>query len=79
VQSLSRPLIVTDDGNLGFRTNRFGFNVLGAPGQKVVVEASTSLTNRSAISTNTFGAGTIYASDPRSTDFAARFYRARWK
>jgi uncharacterized delta-60 repeat protein len=80
--SQTPPIILTDDGNFGFRTNefgfkQFGFNLVGMAGQTVVIEASTNLVNWFPLVTNTLGAGPLYFSDPDSTNFAARFYRAR--
>jgi uncharacterized delta-60 repeat protein len=79
VQSVSQPLIVTGDGNLGFRTNKFGFTVMGSPGKAVVVEASSNLATWTALTTNTPGVGAFYFSDPSSAGLAARFYRAHWR
>jgi hypothetical protein len=43
----------------------------------VVVEGSTNLLNWIPLATNLLGAGPIYFSDSDSTNFPARFYRAR--
>jgi len=71
------PGIITNDGNFGFRTNIFGFNIAGSAGQGVVIEASTNLVTWTALSTNTLGSILIYYSDPNSATMSRRFYRAR--
>jgi hypothetical protein len=71
------PRILVSDGNFGFRSNQFGFNLAGEPGSTVVIETSTNLVNWSALTTNTMGAGTLNFSDPNSRNFPAGFYRAR--
>jgi hypothetical protein len=80
--SQTPPIILTDDGSFGFRTNefgvnQFGFNLTGMTGQTVVIEASTNLVNWFALATNTLGAAPLYFSDPGSTNFPVCFYRAR--
>jgi hypothetical protein len=64
-------------GNLGFRSNHFGFNLSGISGQSVIIEASTDLLDWLSLSTNALGSGAVYFSDPGSTNFTRRFYRAR--
>ncbi len=72
------PRILTDDGNFGFRTNRFGFNLSAASGQAVVVEASTNLVTWIPIHTNLMGgSGLFLFRDPESSPRPRRFYRAR--
>jgi uncharacterized delta-60 repeat protein len=48
----TRPMILTDDGNFGLRSNQFGFNVQAATGLAVVIEASTNFLNWVPIQTN---------------------------
>ena len=43
----------------------------------MVIEASTNLVSWSALATNTLGDGPLYFSDPGTTNFPWRFYRAR--
>jgi hypothetical protein len=74
VQDLSRPLILTGDSSLGFRTNGFSFEVMGSLGRTGVVEASADLANWSAVSTNVFGGGAVYFTDPASSGLPRRFY-----
>jgi hypothetical protein len=80
--SQTPPIILTDDGNFGFRTNefgfkQFGFNLAGMAGQIVVIEASTNLVNWLPLVTNRLGAGPLYFGDSDSTNLPVRFYRAR--
>ena len=72
-----RPVIMVNDDSFGVRTNRFGFNVSGSAGQVVVVEGSTNLLNWLPLQTNTLGSGPFYFSDPATSAFPWRFYRAR--
>jgi uncharacterized delta-60 repeat protein len=71
------PTIVLNDGALGFRTNRFGFNLNGIDAQTVVIEASTNLSDWSALQTNVLGNGALYFTDPAAVSMPQRFYRAR--
>jgi hypothetical protein len=71
------PRIVMNDGHLGFRTNRFGFNLIGGAGSTVVVDASSNMLNWIPIVTNTFPCSSLYFNDPTSTNFSQKFYRAR--
>lgn len=72
-----RPVIVVNDGRFGFSSNRFGFNLAGAAGQVVTIEASTDLVTWSPLQTNTLSTGLLYFSDPHSSGGGKRFYRAR--
>jgi hypothetical protein len=72
-----RPVIMVNDGSFGVRTNRFGFNVSGSAGQVVVVEGSTNLSTWLPLQTYTLGSGPLYFSDPATSAFSWRFYRAR--
>ena len=67
----------TSDGSLGFTNGQFSFQLTGAAGQTVVIEASTNSVDWIPVMTNVFGAGPINFSDPESSGLAARFYRAR--
>jgi uncharacterized delta-60 repeat protein len=80
VESLSpqvAPAILVNDGRFGVRSNQFGFNLVGSGGSVVVVECSTNLLNWIPLGTNMLPSGPIYFSDPGSTNFPRRFYRAR--
>jgi hypothetical protein len=68
------PLISTS-ANLGFQSNRFGFNLGALQGQTLVIEASTNLVDWIGISTNTMASVSFYFSDPAATNFSRRFYR----
>jgi hypothetical protein len=71
-----RPVVLGNDGALGFRTNAFGFNVGALVGQTVVIEGSTDLLNWVRLATIVFGATPQYFTDPAAPGFARRFYRA---
>jgi len=70
------PEILANDGSFGPHTNGFGFNVGCMPGQAVVIEASSNLTNWAPLATNLLGTDPLYFSDPASTNLSQRFYRA---
>jgi hypothetical protein len=61
----------------GFASGKFGFDVTGPSGQGVVIESSVDLQNWAPVQTNSFGAGSLFFSDPQSASSGARFYRAR--
>jgi hypothetical protein len=73
------PQVQTSDASFGVRTNQFGFNLDGASGMTVVVEASASLTSPNCfpVATNTLTGGSFYFSDPQWTNYPMRFYRIR--
>ena len=78
VVSAPQPTILVNDGSFGARSNRFGFNVTSAPGQVVVIEATTDFVTWTPVQTNlSTGSGLISFSDPQSRLFSRRFYRAR--
>ena len=69
-------LAITSSGpNFGFSGGQFGFNLTGAAGQLVVVDASSDLVSWLPIWTNTF-VGPLNFSDPQSGVSSNRFYRA---
>lgn len=65
------------DAKFGFTTNGFGFNFSGVVGQTIVVDGSTNLVDWTPIFTNAASTNAIYFSDPYSTNYSGRFYRAR--
>jgi hypothetical protein len=71
------PQVQNNGASFGVRTNRFGFNILWASGETVVVEACTNPANPvwSRIQTNTISGGSAYFSDAKWTNFPGRFYR----
>jgi hypothetical protein len=71
------PQVQNADGSFGVRTNQFGFDIVWASGQTVVVEACTNLANPvwQPIQTNTLTSDTSYFSDQQSTNYPGRFYR----
>jgi hypothetical protein len=79
IESFSRPMILTHDGNLGFRSNQFGFHIAAGLGQTVIIDTSTNLANWSPQLTNTLDTGTHYFSDSDNGVLPWRFYRARLK
>jgi hypothetical protein len=73
------PKIQTVNASFGMKTSQFGFNIIWASGQTVVVEGCTNLANDiwSPISTNTLTANSFYFSDTQWTNYPSRFYRIR--
>jgi hypothetical protein len=73
------PQIIASGTNSGFTTNPsgFGFDVSGVAGQTIVVDGSTNLLERTPLYTNAANGIPAYFSDPTSTNFPGRFYRAR--
>jgi sugar lactone lactonase YvrE len=69
-------MIINSGPGFGFSGGHFGFNLTGPAGQAVVVEASINLVDWLPIWTNTLG-GTLNFSDPQSSAYSHRFYRAR--
>jgi len=77
VQGVAQPpLILTDDGQFGITNGCFGFNVQGQVGQVMVIEVSTNLLDWLPLQTNVLGGKPVYFSDPGTTNFTQRFYRA---
>jgi len=72
-----RPTIIVNDGNFGFLTNGFGFNLNGIVGQIVAVEASTNLLVWRALLTNTMTGSPFYFKDTNTASYPRRFYRLR--
>jgi uncharacterized delta-60 repeat protein len=68
---------IARDGQFGFGTNGFGFNLSGTLGQVVAVDCSSNLVNWVALKTNTLGSGPWYFSDPAAKTKPREFYRAR--
>ena len=77
LDSNAPPVILADDSNFGFSSNRFGFDVNGLSLRLVVIEGSSNLSDWTALRTNALGSGPGYFSDPGSTNFLSGFYRAR--
>lgn len=70
------PIIFLSPPGLVFSNGLFGINLTAAPGQPVVVDASTDLVTWLPIWTNTVGPGVLHLSDPQSQAYSTRFYRA---
>ena len=68
-----------NDTHFGLLGNQFGFDIAGASGMVVVVEACTNLVNQawSPLQTNTLLGNPLYFGDPDWTNHPARFYRFR--
>ncbi len=66
------PPMILDPVFIG---GQFRFNLSGPAGQLVVVETSTDLLNWLPIWTNTF-TGPLNFSDPKTSEYSIRFYRA---
>jgi O-glycosyl hydrolase len=75
--TLPPPAIRANDGMLGFKQGRFGFNLAGVAGQTVIVETSTNLVNWTPMATNLLAVDPLYFSDPSPTNSTRRFYRLR--
>jgi hypothetical protein len=75
-EGLLPPPMIQPSG-LGFQAGQFAFNLTGIAGQTVVIEASTNLLSWLPLATNILDAAPSYFSDPNSTHFSRRFYRAR--
>jgi hypothetical protein len=71
------PYVQTSDTNFGVRANGFGFTILWANGQRVVVQASTNLINPvwSPVGTNIFNGVSSVFRDLQWTNYSRRFYR----
>ena len=76
---LWNPQVQTRDASFGVQTNQFGFNITGASGLTLVIEACTNLGNPVwlPVGTNTFTGDSSYFGDPRWTNYPGRFYRLR--
>jgi hypothetical protein len=70
------PVVVASWPSFGFNSGQFGFNLAGPAGQAVVIDASTNLKTWLTLWTNTIGRGALYFSDPQSSTYPKRFYRA---
>jgi hypothetical protein len=74
---IPNPLIL--NSGFGVQTNGFGFMISWATNIPIVVEACTNPANPawSPVATNTLTGGSSYFSDPKWTNYPARFYRLR--
>ena len=72
-----KPRIEVKNESFGTSTNQFGFNIVWASGQEIVVEANASLTNSvwQSLKTNTLSSDSLYFSDTQWTNYPSRFYR----
>ncbi len=76
VGAAGQPFILQDH-SLGFASGNFGFNVIGAPGQVVVIETSENLADWTPVETRTLASEHEYFSDPAGPSSVSRFYRLR--
>jgi hypothetical protein len=74
---LWNPVIQTEDGRFGARSNQFGFTITGNANIPIVVEASTNLSNPTwtPLFAGTLTNGSVYFSDPAWANYRGRFYR----
>jgi len=70
-------MIRADDPAFGFNSGQFSFPVIGTPCPSLVIEASPDLLQWTPLATNDFRSGSLYFTDPQSTAWPSRFYRAR--
>jgi sugar lactone lactonase YvrE len=70
------PVIVSSWPSFGFNAGHFGFNLAGPAGRVAVIDASTNMNTWLPLWTNTMGGGAFYFSDPQSSTYPNRFYRA---
>jgi hypothetical protein len=84
--TLPNPLILSNNSSFGLHSNAFGFTVSWATNRSVVVEACTNLshpvwqpilTNTTPFHEDDLSDGAFHFSDPQSSNYPARFYRAR--
>jgi BspA type Leucine rich repeat region (6 copies) len=73
------PRMAGADPSFGTRTNQFGFNIIWAGGEQVVIQACTDLATAEwqPFTTNTLPSDISFFSDPDSTGHRSRFYRLR--
>ena len=69
----SPPTIATGDGQFGFRSNYFGFNLSGTAGSTAVVQSSSNLVDWSPLSTNIFP--NAFVRDTNANGSTSQFYR----
>lgn len=74
-----KPRAQASDASFGVKTNQFGFNIIWASGQTVVVEACTNLSNPDwqPVQTNTLTTDSAYFGDKQWINYPGRFYRIR--
>jgi len=69
------PRILVNDGNFGIRSNRFGFNLVGPPGQAALIQASTDLKHWVTLRNCQFANTPLGFVDPESPLCPKPFYR----
>ncbi len=75
---LWNPQMQTANSSFGIRTNQFGFNLTGTASIPVVVEACTNMGGAwTPLFSGSVTNGSIYFSDPQSTNYPQRYYRIR--
>ena len=75
---LWNPQVQTTNNSFGIRTNQFGFNLTGNASIPVVVEACTNMGGAwLPVFSGSVTNGSIFFSDPQSTNYPQRFYRVR--
>ena len=80
-QALCWNPTIRSDAGFGFTSDSFSFQVTGTTNIPVMVEATSNLSSGTwtPLLTNTIGiSGSLYFSDPSSTNIPTRFYRIAW-
>jgi hypothetical protein len=70
------PQIIVGDAGFGITSNQFGFNLAGAFGQTIIVEASANLVDWTPLFTNSVVVSPEHFSDSAWTNHPWRYYRA---
>jgi len=63
------------DTTFGMQHNQFGFTLSGDASLTVVVESSPDMIHWTPVATNSLAGGSVYFSDPATTNAAGQFYR----
>jgi uncharacterized delta-60 repeat protein len=71
-----RLAVVTTNGTFGFKNQQFQFTLTGPLGSNVVILASPDLQTWTPLVTNPLVGGSLIFTDPLSTNYSHRFYRA---
>ncbi len=72
---------VRHDASFGFASDRFGFTIACTSNIPIVVQATTNLSSGvwTSLTNTTLGtSGSLYFTDPSSTNLASRYYRIVW-
>jgi hypothetical protein len=74
---LWNPVVQTQNGDFGLRSNQFGFDITGTPGIPLLIDACTNLANASwlPVAAVSLTNGFVHFSDPQWTNYQSRFYK----